>query len=264
MPAINNSMSWISPDYAYDGSAAYFLSNQYSLVPYLLDLASTSFTLSAWIMLKPTSSINATYFGLFGHCQNFILNSCLHLMVRNGYLYLGFYNNDITGTTQLTWNIWYHVAFVYNRFLPMQLIYLNGRLDGSGVPPSSYTGITNQVLVGAVFLGDGMHTFNGYIDEMVFVSRVKNATELLDEATLVAHYSFDNNFLDSGPNHMTNITSVNVVFDPAGQINQALLINSTSSYLDIRGFYYLGQSNYSYSICLWIYPFSSNGTILQV
>ena len=264
MPAINNSLTWASPDYAYGGCAAYFLNNQYSLVPYFLDLSSTSFTLSAWIMIKPNSSINATYFGLFGHCQSFNQDNCLHIQVRNSYLYLGFYNDDLNGITQLTANMWYHVAFVYSRFSPMQLIYLNGILDASRVPSNGYSGVTSQLLVGAVILGNGIHTFNGYIDEMIFVSRVKNATELLDEATLVAHYSFDNTLLDSGPNNMRNSSGVNVLFDPAGRLNQALLINSTSSYFDVLGFYYLGQSNYSFSIGLWIYPFSTTGKILQV
>ena len=264
VPANNNSVSWISPDYAYGGSAAYFLNNQFSLVPYSLDLTSTSFTLSAWIMLKPNSSISTSFFGLFGQCQNLNTDTCLHLLVRNGYLYLGFYADDAMGITQLTADIWYHVAFVYNRFSPMQLIYLNGNLDVSRVPSNSYTGVTNQLLVGAVIRSGGMAPFNGYIDEMIFVSQAKSSVELLDEATLVAYFSFDNTLLDSGPNKMKNINSVNVLFDPAGRLNQALVIDTNNSYFEMLGFYYLGQSNYSFSISLWIDPFSANGTLLQV
>jgi hypothetical protein len=264
MPAINNSVTWISPDYAYGGSAAYFLNNQYSLVPYFLDLTSTSFTLSAWIMIKPNSSIAASNFGLFGHCQNFNSDSCLHLLVRNGYLYLGFYLDDMNGTNQLTSNIWYHVAFVYSRSPSLQLVYLNGRLDGSKVPSNGYIGIANQLMVGAINLGNGIQTFNDYIDQMIFVSRAKSSTELLDEATLVAYFTFDNSLLDSGPNKMKNINGVNVLFDPAGRLNQALLINSNNSFFEMLGFYYLGQSNYSFSISLWMDPFSTSGTILQV
>ena len=202
--------------------------------------------------------------GLLGQCQNIAPDQCLHIMIKAGVLYLGFYMDDAFGTTQLTTDVWYHVAFVYSRSLPIQLIYLNGRIEGSRVPSTGYAGIMNQFLIGAVRLGYGLAPFSGYIDEMIFVSRVKNATEILDEATLVAHCSFDNTLLDSGPNSFKNMTGVDVLFDPAGRLSQALLINSTNSYFQVFGFYYLGQSNYSYSFSLWIYPFATNGTILQV
>jgi hypothetical protein len=100
---------------------------------------------------------------------------------------------------------------------------------------------------------------------LTFVSRVKNATELLDEATLVAYYPFDGSYLDSGPNNISNTINISTIFDPNGEFGQALLIGSMKpSYFQTTGFYYLGQTNYSYSFALWIYSFVNSGTILQV
>ncbi|CAF1115306.1 unnamed protein product [Adineta steineri] len=185
--------------------------------------------------------------------------------MRGGLIYLNFYYDDAVSNTQLNSGQWYHVAFVYDRSTSQQLIYLNGTLDGSRIAKSPYTGNANQTTLGAVPLVSWIPTNDGLIDELIFVSRVKNSSEILDEATLVAYYTFDNTFNDSGPNNINNINSTATKFDPNGQFNQALFFaSSTYSYFQTTGFYYLGQSSYSYSFSLWIYPTVIGGTILQV
>jgi hypothetical protein len=171
----------------------------------------------------------------------------------------------LTGYTALNTLQWYHVAYVYDRTVSQQLVYLNGYLDGSRTTVSPYTGNASQIFLGAVPLFTWTIFQNIFIDKLTFVSRVKNASEHLGEASLVAYYPFDSSYTDSGPNHINNSASVSTFFDSARQSKQALVINSTnSSYFQTTGFYYLGQANYSYSFSLWIYPFVKNGTILQV
>jgi hypothetical protein len=186
-------------------------------------------------------------------------------VVATGNLYLGFFGDDLRGNTSLNLKEWYHVAYVYDRSALKQLVYLNGVLDGSRIPNAPYTGNASQIVLGALPLITSLSFHSGVMENLIFVSYVKNASELLDEATLVAYYSFDGSYIDSGPNNINNITSVSTTFDLNGRVNQALLINSQNlSYFQTTGFYFLGQTNYPYSFSFWVYPFINNGTILQV
>ncbi len=264
---INNSASlWISPGYAGYGSAVSFPSNMYSVVNQYLDLTTTSFTISAWVWIPTNFTSNSyNYFTLLSQCEEAANDKCLQVVVGNGYLRLGFYSDDLVGNTSLKLNQWYHAAYVYDRSALQQLVYLNGILDGSRKTTAPYTGNASQIVLGAIPLLTGNSFHIGLIENLIFVSYVKNASELLDEATLVAYYSFDGSYVDSGPNNINNITSVSTTFDLNGRVNQALRINLQNlSYFQTTGFYYLGQTNYSYSFSLWIYPFINNGTILQV
>ena len=56
-------------------------------------------------------------------------NKLLRLIVRGGKLHMGYYNNDLNGTTTLAANTWYHVAFVKGN--SGRAIYLNGNLEAS-------------------------------------------------------------------------------------------------------------------------------------
>lgn len=72
-----------------------------------------------------------------------------------------------------------------------------------------------------------------YIDEVLLTMRAKNASEILDDATLVCWYSFDNDlYFDSGPLHLKG-TAVNVTL-VAGKVNQAISFFSDSSYYEVR------------------------------
>jgi hypothetical protein len=99
--------------------------------------------------------------------------------------------------------------------------------------------------------------FNGYIDQVFYVNRAKNWSEILDDATLVVYYSFNGgSLLDSSSNGI-NGTGVQVIL-----INDSLLLNTTSSYFQAKSFVLLGTSNRSYSIALWINPSLTNGSTL--
>ena len=65
----------------------------------------------------------------------------------------------------------------------------------------------------------------------------KNGSEILDDATLVTHHSFDTvgSYHDDGPLKLiatySNITSV------AGRVNQGITFTSDSSYYQVRFIY---------------------------
>jgi len=262
----NSNILWVSPGYDGYGSAVHFLPNTYYVVNQYFNLAAINFTVSAWISITFNfTSQPDDYFSLFSQCQQTTNDKCLHLVIASGSLRLGFYGDDLISNVILNTNQWYHVAYVYDRSASKQYVYLNGYLQQSRTPNYPYSGNSSKIILGPLPWLSTANLHSGYIDQLIFVTRVKNATELLDEATLVAYYPFDNSYLDAGPNNINNTIHVSTTFDSNGYSNQALMIGSTNlSYFQTTGFYFLGQSNYSYSFSLWIYPFLNNGTILQV
>ncbi len=68
---------------------------------------------------------------------------------------------------------------------------------------------------------------------MSLVMRSKNATEILDDATLVTWNTFDSTpYIDSGPLNLS-VTAVNVT-SVSGKVNQAINFNSNSSYYQVK------------------------------
>ena len=256
---------WISPGYTGYGSAVSFSSDTYYVVDQLFDFTRISFTVTAWIWIPSNfSSAYADYFTLFTHCKRVKKDQCLHLVVGNGNLRLGFFDDDLVGISLLKPKQWYHVAYVYNKSTSTQFIYLNGNLDGSRISAALKTNST-FIRLGPILSIQQTNYEDGYIDRLLFVSNARNASDILNEATLVAYYTFDNSFNDSGPNSINSTTQLSTAFYQNGRFNEALMINSSNtSYFQVSALYYLGLSNYSYSFSLWIYPFITNGTILQV
>ena len=63
--------------------------------------------------------------------------------------------------------------------------------------------------------------------------RVKQSTEILDDATLVTWNSFDNQpYSDSGPLHLA--VTVGNVIPVSGRVNEAIGFSSNSSYYQVR------------------------------
>ena len=200
------------------------------------------------------------------HCEQATTDKCLHTAIVGGTLYFGFYGDDLSGATQMNFDQWYHVAYIYNRSTSKQFVYLNGKQDGSRTSNNPFVGNASRLVIGAVPELMGWTLFRaGYFDQLIFLSRIKTDDELLEEATLVAYYPFDQSYLDSGPNQINNSSGINTTFDSNGHFNQSLVIGSVnSSYFQTTGFYYLCRANYSYSFAMWINPLETIGTILQV
>ncbi len=101
---------------------------------------------------------------------------------------------------------------------------------------------------------------------MTVSNRVKSACEVLEIATLVAHFTFDTgSFLtDSGPNSLT-ATTQSTSSVSSGRYSQAIHFNgSTSSYYQMSDITALGISNQPFSISVWLRPTSLLGIVLHV
>jgi hypothetical protein len=101
---------------------------------------------------------------------------------------------------------------------------------------------------------------------MTVSNRVKSTCEILDIATLVAHFTFDTgSFLnDSGPNSL-QATTQSTSSVSSGRFSQAITFNgSSSSYFQIGDFTEFGTPNEPFSISLWIRPIALLGIVLHV
>ncbi|CAF1103827.1 unnamed protein product [Rotaria sp. Silwood1] len=217
-----------------------------------LNLASTSFTVEAWIYSTIVTGDN----GLMGQCQcTSCSNQCFHFLIRSSKLYVGFTLNDINGLTTITVGTWYHVAFVYNSVTQQQILYLNGVQDNIKSSSSAYQGTNGTFTIGSASYFPVTTFFNGYIDNVKIETRAKSATEILTAASLIAYYSFDLPYPthDNGPNGL-NGSSTNAA-TVTGRVNQAMQFTGSSSYFQAYGFYQAGfgvYSNKPFSIALWI------------
>ena len=224
-----------------------------------LNLSYTSFTVEAWIC--PTTLIGDNT--IFSQCQcTSCRDQCLYLIIRNGRLYMDFMLDDLVGSSPLTANTWYHVAYVYNYPTQTQFIYLQGVLEASKSSAGPYQGTNGSIVIGSSSLSSS--SFNGYIDDLKVTTRAKSAARLLTIATLVVYFSFDGSTLteDMGPNKMNGSLSNAAV--TTGRVGQGLAFSGILSYLQIYGFYQLGRSNQPFTIALWIYPYSvAGGTLIH-
>lgn len=208
-----NNPNFSSPGYTGYGSALSLDANksQYVLINKTIDMVNKSFTWEMWAYPKTLSA--STDYILVGACESKDTDKCLHLMVRSSKIYFAFYSDDCGGTTILQVNRWYHFAFVYNYGTKTQSIYLNGNLDCFKNESGPFQGNSSMTTIGAIDrTNDAIHPskyWSGYIDQVLYVSRIKSAAEILSDATLVAYHSFDNVFLfDSGPNKINGVRCI--------------------------------------------------------
>ncbi|CAF4015453.1 unnamed protein product [Rotaria sp. Silwood2] len=233
-------------------------SQYFSVSSPFLDLTYKSFTIETWIY--PSISSTADY-GIFGQCQcSSCPNQCLYFIIRSYRLYVSFMNNDLSGSTILTSNTWYHIAFVYNYNTRQQILYINGYQDAIKSNSNSYQGTNGSILIGAALVYLTTSYYSGLIDNVKITTRAKSATEILNVASLTAYFSFDqlNPTDDSGPLELNGIATNIALVD--GRVNEAMRFSGSSSYFYAYGFFQIGQSVISskpFSVSLWINPSST-------
>ncbi|CAF0839563.1 unnamed protein product [Adineta steineri] len=253
----------------YNQQAVIFASNNnFTLVTPYMPLSSASFTIDTWLFITALS--NKTTYSIFSLCYQTAADQCLILGIRQSYLYMSFFSDQCLGVTQLKLNTWIHVAFVFDLSTLTKIIYLNGVLENScsssstlSIPTSTNITIGRIPLLSSIY---NVTSFQGNIDQMTVSTRVKSSCEILDIATLVAHFTFDNGLVlnDSGPNYLQATTSETSTF-ASGRFSQAISFNGTQySYFQASGFTAFGTNNKSYSISLWLRPTSLLGIIVHV
>ena len=97
-----NNPNFSSPGYNGAGSCIQLIKSQNQSItissPPFLNMANTSFTIQAWI--NPQSLCNGSGCrdnALFGQYEQNTPDRSLHIIVRNRTIYLGFYNDDVSG-----------------------------------------------------------------------------------------------------------------------------------------------------------------------
>ncbi|CAF0905837.1 unnamed protein product [Didymodactylos carnosus] len=220
-----------------------------------LKLSDSSFTFEVWIYATNLSM--TTDNAIVGQCQtNSQASKCFHLVIRKGRAYFGFMNDDLIGATLLSLNQWYHLAFIFHRTTREQIIYVNGMPDGFRTAQRVYQGQGGNITIGLSKIRSAdVDYFNGYLDELSYVSRAKTDAEILTDATLVVWYEFEDNHRDSGPLHIDGTMSP--FSFSTGVVGQAVLCTPSTSYFQATGFTMLGKSDYPFSITMWIKPTTS-------
>ena len=107
--------------------------------------------------------------------------------------------------------------------------------------------------------------FDGCLDSISYVARAKNATEVLDAATLVVNIPFDgNSLLDQSP-LMINGSGTSYSFLASGRVNTAVTLSGSPSYVRVTGLRRIGTHNWPYTVAIWIRPSSvAGGTIMHL
>ncbi|CAF0993194.1 unnamed protein product [Rotaria sordida] len=208
-----------------------------------INLTAMSFTIDAWIY--PTELALTVIFILVFFCD------------------------DCQGNAIIPINDWTHVSFVFEINSLTQSIYLNGNPDANRRATGSFQGSSDNVTVGNIPLLNfysGSNYFQGMIDKLAITSRDKSACKILEEATLVAYFSFNSGveLIDSGPNSLS-VVRQSVSFVSTGHFFQAISFNgSTSSYFQISDLTSLGITNRAFSISLWIRSQNLSGILVHV
>ena len=219
-----------------------------------LKLYNQSWTFEAWIY--PTNVSGTNDYAIVAQCRSVVPHTCLHLVIRNQKLYFGLYGDDVPGNTVLTTSKWYHVAFAFDCATRAQSVYLNGRVDGSGLAAMCFQGYNQSLTIGITEVAGAASCFAGLIDQLSFTNRTKTAVEILQDATLTVHVPFDDNSTnDQGPLRINGSLIGNVTYIP-GRFGQAIEIKTSShSNFEVHGLVLLGINNLPYSFAIWIRPY---------
>ena len=133
-----------------------------------------SSTVMLWFKLDKSPA----YTHLFNQRASLTQSKTLHYVVKqiDYRLRMGFYYNDLDGTTVIQSEKWYHVTFVYDLNLDRKYIYLDGELDNHGASAGPY-----KAASGVTWIGN----CNGAIDE------VRVFDYALSQAEVKSYYESD-------------------------------------------------------------------------
>ena len=234
-----------------------------TVTPYL-NINYRSFTWEFWIY--PTTT-NLSAVTLIGQCSdNIVADKCLTVNIINNSMSFGFGSDDVAGSTLISANSWSHMAFVYDSTGNKKFIYLNGILEGTQNSSGSLQVTSTMLTFGCQTINNGSsyrNHFSGYIDQMLYTSRIKSVNEILDDASLVFYYRFLSSdlLIDSGPNNINGTLGGGAVSISSGVVNQAINLPTNESYFLLTGLVLLGTSDWPFSLSLWCKRNSSNDNL---
>jgi Concanavalin A-like lectin/glucanases superfamily/Stigma-specific protein, Stig1 len=190
-----------------------------------MPLGSGPRTLEAWV--QPSALSDPTYNGILAYgveaCNGGQLLSMTQIYLPSSANWC----DDLIASTGPTGanGAFSHVAFTFDG--TTRSLYLNGVLQLSDKPMGIDTS-PGPLRIGST--DSPGRSWTGVIDEARVYNWARSAADLLDDATLVAHYTFDAaDGTDIGPNHDT--ATVYNTSAEKGELGQALVYNGSSSYV---------------------------------
>jgi hypothetical protein len=235
-----------------------------------MPLNGSSFTVEAWALATtawPTTGVIPDA-PIFTEGNASSLDAYLHCVVRSGKPYFGFYSDDLAGKTALPAGTWVHLAWVFDASTNTKLIYVNGVFDS--MKGSNALNVSSSAVpaVGYANFTSGMEYANGVIiDEVRVFDYARTAADLLEDATLAAHYNFDQTpqTLDDGPNHL-DLADSGGSFPPA-KYGNGLLSKVVGPFPQASSFAALDNSLMPWTIEAWVNPATGatpSGTLVHV
>ena len=140
-----------------------------------LHMRDHDFTVGVWLKIPKYLPEKEDYCIL--GAKNSTYQQALHLLIRNRKPYMGFFNNDLVGNTEIEPGKWYNLVWRYNKRNGEQAIFVNGKLDAISFDRPAYLG-SDSLYVGFVNFSQSSN-FVGVLDNLCIWSRVLSDKEIL-------------------------------------------------------------------------------------
>lgn len=180
--------TYITPDYSGQGAALKLNSSiKYQYIKLIRSpiFFNQTFTISVW--LNPNVQASVVY-AIF--TQTYLSAPDLAISIINQYAVLRVYKTLLWSTTKLKNFCWQYVTFVFFRDDLSMAIFIDGIVNAQGTIDNPEYG---NFKIEETFIGsyDVFSQYNGLMDQFSIAFRIKNRMDTLDEATLVAYYTFE-------------------------------------------------------------------------
>ena len=140
-----------------------------------LKLRDHDFTVGVWLKIPKYIDDKEDYCVLGS--KNNAYQQGLHFLIRNRKPYMGFFNNDLHGNTEIEVGKWYHVVWRYNKHNSEQAIFVNGKLDAIALERPAYLGNDSLYVGYADFMQSA--DFEGNLSGFNIWSRVLSDKEIM-------------------------------------------------------------------------------------
>ncbi|MDD4027401.1 MAG: LamG domain-containing protein, partial [Candidatus Shapirobacteria bacterium] len=245
-----------------------------------------TFTVSLWI--KGNNFNPTTDDGILSECESSTTGKCMHLVIRAGKPYLGFYGNDLPSNTTLETNKWYHLTYLYDG--TKQKIYINGNLDASR-NATPFNGQSGIIYVGKSY-NSSSYVFDGNFDEFKIYPYARTADQIKQDynsrgsmsgssvnlgvqsntspnlkSSLIAHYKFDEgsgtttNDSSENKNNLTfGVGNSSPVWSTNSKTNKALSFNGLTTYIENNSNNDVFNLVNNLTVSAWVNPSSFSGS----
>jgi len=231
-------------------------SNQQWLTTFNMPISTRTFTIDFWFYaFVVTASWDIPF---AGQCYSGAAGTCFFLSIYYEQAYMGFTNSDVSSSTKIQANIWYHIAFAFDNSTRQGFVYINGIEVGQVILPLYLTAPVVPFTIGGARIygrGPGLTYYSGYIDHLTISSRLKTPCEIYLNANLHCYFKFDSpsSLIDSGPNFLI-ANQIGTTTTIPGYVNQALRFSSSPSYVSISQVTPLQSIYDTFTISMWIKP----------